>query len=260
MADARIMYTNYKGETEWRWIRPEHFFYGTRPPWHSDPCHLIYAFDHVKKDYRVFALAGIKQWVELPSFGGGDQPQQALGDQAKLTMVQEIIQEWANAHGRYPLPDILGRLCKVLGVTPKPKPVEVEERLTNRAPPKTLALSHHAQDAVYERFRNSWTKEQLGAAVATADWLVVYSGLITDSIEVEEARNILLTWAYQRGHDRCWYYPDVFLKLCELFDTVPSNHPDLPPREEFEAGCKRYQDEQYGVKDVQLPDRNRTDG
>ena len=53
-------------------------------------------------------------------------------------------------------------------------------------------------------------------------------------------------WIDKQGHDRCWYYPELFRKLTNLFGLTPNPEPALPPRKEFEAGCFRYQDEEYG--------------
>jgi len=63
-----------------------------------------------------------------------------------------------------------------------------------------------------------------------------------------ETKQIVQTWLDEQGHDRCWYYPDLFLKLVKLFGLSPKLEPKLPPRKEFEAGCARYQDEEYGAK------------
>jgi hypothetical protein len=49
----------------------------------------------------------------------------------------------------------------------------------------------------------------------------------------------------KQGHERCWYYPDLFRRLATLFEVVPTVEPQLPPRPEFELGCRRYQDEEY---------------
>jgi len=53
-------------------------------------------------------------------------------------------------------------------------------------------------------------------------------------------------WIDKQGHDRCWYYPDIFRQLCELFDVKITVNPNLPPCKEFKAGCERYQEEEYG--------------
>ena len=44
----------------------------------------------------------------------------------------------------------------------------------------------------------------------------------------EAAKEILQTWLNQQGHDRCWYYPEVFKKLIEIFEITPTKEPLLP--------------------------------
>ena len=61
-----------------------------------------------------------------------------------------------------------------------------------------------------------------------------------------KARGIIQEWIDKQGHDRCWYYPDLFRRLAEIFEVRPSREPNLPPLEDFEKGCKRYQNEEYG--------------
>lgn len=68
-----------------------------------------------------------------------------------------------------------------------------------------------------------------------------------DCPECAQARQIVQTWIDQQGHDRCWYYPDLFRRLASLFGLPATKEPRLPPRNEFEAGCRRYQDEEYGA-------------
>ncbi len=62
---------------------------------------------------------------------------------------------------------------------------------------------------------------------------------------LDEARRLLQEWVDKQGHDRCWYYPDIFKKLAILLDVKMTVEPGLPPRCEFEDGCKKFQDEQY---------------
>ncbi len=63
-----------------------------------------------------------------------------------------------------------------------------------------------------------------------------------------EARELIQTWTDKQGHDRCWYYPELFERLKKLYDIRPRIDPALPPRAEFEEGCRRYQTEEYGPK------------
>ncbi|MBS3169560.1 hypothetical protein J4210_03670 [Candidatus Woesearchaeota archaeon] len=61
----------------------------------------------------------------------------------------------------------------------------------------------------------------------------------------DQARAFLQEWLDQQGHDRCWYYPDLFRKLVGIYEIVPALEPELPPLEEFKKGCERYQREEY---------------
>jgi hypothetical protein len=60
-----------------------------------------------------------------------------------------------------------------------------------------------------------------------------------------EARAVLIEWINKQGQDRCWYYPDLFRRLCEVLGVRAQVEPCLPPRAEFEEGCRRYADEEY---------------
>ncbi|MBI4175659.1 MAG: hypothetical protein HY518_00500 [Candidatus Aenigmarchaeota archaeon] len=61
-----------------------------------------------------------------------------------------------------------------------------------------------------------------------------------------EARRIILEWTDKQGHDRCWYYPELYKELAKVLDVTPSADPSLPPLGEFRRGCERYQQEEYG--------------
>lgn len=62
----------------------------------------------------------------------------------------------------------------------------------------------------------------------------------------QKVEEILKEWVGKQGQDRCWYHQDLFEKLVGLFDIDTTADPKLPSRKEFEGGCRRYQDEQYG--------------
>lgn len=65
----------------------------------------------------------------------------------------------------------------------------------------------------------------------------------------KEAEAIIQEWANKQGHDRCWYYPDLFRRLAVVFELDLQPGP-LPPRKEFEEGCRRYQCEEYSHDDT----------
>jgi len=66
-----------------------------------------------------------------------------------------------------------------------------------------------------------------------------------DNKKFEEAKTIIQEWIDKQGHDRCWYYPELFNKLVKVFEINLSKKPNLPPLEEFKKGCERYQKEEY---------------
>jgi hypothetical protein len=68
---------------------------------------------------------------------------------------------------------------------------------------------------------------------------------ITDSDRLDSVKKIIREWLDQQGHDRCWYYPDIFNRLVRELELKPTKEPALPAREEFERGCRKYADEQY---------------
>ena len=67
---------------------------------------------------------------------------------------------------------------------------------------------------------------------------------------VTKAKRILQKWVDRQGHERCWYYPEIFRELCNLFDIKISVDPNLPPEEEFKEGCNRYRKEEYASQKI----------
>ena len=64
-------------------------------------------------------------------------------------------------------------------------------------------------------------------------------------IEASEVRQIVQSWLDKQGHDRCWYYPEIFTELARVLDLRGVKPSQLPTLAEFKAGCERYQREQY---------------
>jgi hypothetical protein len=65
--------------------------------------------------------------------------------------------------------------------------------------------------------------------------------------QVSEAKRVIQEWLDKQGHDRCWYYPDLFQTLAEILEVRPSKDQQLPPLAEFKKGCERYQREEYTI-------------
>jgi hypothetical protein len=62
----------------------------------------------------------------------------------------------------------------------------------------------------------------------------------------EQAKMLLQQWLDKQGHERCWYYPEIFRSLTALFELQPGVELGLPPEKEFEDGCTRFRQEEYG--------------
>jgi hypothetical protein len=68
---------------------------------------------------------------------------------------------------------------------------------------------------------------------------------MNDTEKLNKVKEILLEAIEKEGHERCWYHPDLFQKLIDLLEIKTAKNLCLPPRKEFEQGCKNYQEEQY---------------
>jgi len=76
--------------------------------------------------------------------------------------------------------------------------------------------------------------------------VILLTTLCMDNTEkVRRTKEIIQEWMDKQGQDRCWYYPDLFRELAELFDVDVSKNLALPPIEEFRRGCEKYQQEEY---------------
>jgi hypothetical protein len=74
--------------------------------------------------------------------------------------------------------------------------------------------------------------------------------------ENSQVRATIQSWLDQQGHNRCWYYPELFRQLVQILQLTMTVEPSLPPRCEFEGGCRRYQDEEYGLSPMRyIPQR-----
>lgn len=62
---------------------------------------------------------------------------------------------------------------------------------------------------------------------------------------VDDVKEVVQRFVDKQGHDRCWYYPELFNELALLLGITPTVDPALPSRQEFEKGCHRYQNEEY---------------
>lgn len=62
--EVEIDYTNWRGETRRRLIRPIEMYFG-RTEYYKDVQWLLHAFDVGKNEERTFAMANIKGWYRV---------------------------------------------------------------------------------------------------------------------------------------------------------------------------------------------------
>ncbi|MDO8509125.1 MAG: hypothetical protein Q7S27_05580 [Nanoarchaeota archaeon] len=61
----------------------------------------------------------------------------------------------------------------------------------------------------------------------------------------ELTKNLIQEWVDKKGHNQCWYYPEIFIALGLIHNVDVSKCPELPPREEFSQHCKIYEERLY---------------
>ncbi len=63
----------------------------------------------------------------------------------------------------------------------------------------------------------------------------------------EKTKILLKEWINQQGHDRCWYYPDIFQEIMKVHNLNLEIQKSLPSLEEFKEGCRKYQEEEFNL-------------
>lgn len=95
-----LLYTNHRGETAWRHVRPDHLWFDTAPPWHPEPQWLlgVQALDRGGA-LRTFAMANVLRWqVEAPADLA--QAEDPLGRLAQLEAWRDAVVARSIAAGR----------------------------------------------------------------------------------------------------------------------------------------------------------------
>ena len=55
---------------------------------------------------------------------------------------------------------------------------------------------------------------------------------MNDTEKLTQIRSVVQEWANKQGHDRCWYYPDLFRQIAAILELELPKTPVLPPRVE----------------------------
>lgn len=93
------------------------------------------------------------------------------------------------------------------------------------------------------------------ATFARAELKQAHAQILKLAMDLDSLRQTVKAWLDKQGHDRCWYYPDLFRELAKALGLNPTKQPALPSIAEFQDGCRRYQQEEYQA----LPEAH-TDG
>ena len=65
--------------------------------------------------------------------------------------------------------------------------------------------------------------------------------------KLDRIETLVQSWLDKQGHDRCWYYPEIFREIAIILNLKQAMPSSLPSRCDFIEGCSRYQDEEYGA-------------
>jgi len=68
--------------------------------------------------------------------------------------------------------------------------------------------------------------------------------ILEDSKRLSLIYEKVYEWVNKQDQDKCWYYPDIFREICKILN-ISEFKEILPPRCEFEEGCRKYQEEIY---------------
>jgi hypothetical protein len=68
---------------------------------------------------------------------------------------------------------------------------------------------------------------------------------MNDSDKLEQIRQVILEWDGKKGHDRCWYYHDLFNKIANIAGVQLKPSPGVT-REEFRQGCAFFEEQEFG--------------
>jgi hypothetical protein len=73
-----------------------------------------------------------------------------------------------------------------------------------------------------------------------------------EAVGLARVRRLVQNWLDKQGHDRCWYYPEIFTELARALELqhIVLKPPQLPTLDEFRAGCERFQREEYPEKPI----------
>lgn len=75
--------------------------------------------------------------------------------------------------------------------------------------------------------------------------------------KIQQIQAVIQEWDSKKGHNRCWFYPELFQQIAKIVEVPLTDSPILPPKEEFEACCEKYKEEQYSLPNTQVSEKEK---
>lgn len=66
--------------------------------------------------------------------------------------------------------------------------------------------------------------------------------------KIQKITSILIDWDEKRGHDACWFYPEIFKQIADVLEIELKNPQPEISRAEFKEGCRQFQCDKFGNK------------
>lgn len=70
--------------------------------------------------------------------------------------------------------------------------------------------------------------------------------------ELEKIKQLVQSWLNKQGHDRCWYYPEIFQQIAEILNIDIEEDQKLPSLLEFREGCRKFQEKEYKLASQEI--------
>lgn len=121
-----------------------------------------------------------------------------------------------------------------------------------------LYLTVHPHDYTSADAALHWTKEEAESyknELAENDYddaaYITIEEVDVPTPDLDKVKSILEKAFNAKGHDRCWYHPQLLIDIAVVLgiNHLPNPKDDLPPECEFARECEIYRKNLYNSKD-----------
>jgi|SRR5690606_24869251 len=67
--------------------------------------------------------------------------------------------------------------------------------------------------------------------------------------KVKRIKTLIQEWDNKRGHDKCWYYPEIFEDIAKVVNVPLINNQPCVPRTDFRNNCQIFEAGIYSKND-----------